>query len=92
MWIDVGKLIREHVPDKNGTVLPANLASGSYEFRDLTNKGIGQLFEGKVVYDKTYGHVTYGCAGCCGYVNAEDLVDPLGMLLDSNSTNGVGGL
>ena len=25
MWIDVGKLIREHVPDKNGKTLPADL-------------------------------------------------------------------
>ena len=92
MWIDVGKLIREHVPDKNGTVLPANLASGSYEIRDLTNKGIGNLFEGKVVYDKTYGHVTYGCGTCCGYTAAEVLLDPLGMLMDYTAPNGTGGL
>jgi hypothetical protein len=49
MWIDVGKLIREHVPDKNGNVLLPELTSGTYEFRDLTNKGVGALFEGKVV-------------------------------------------
>jgi len=29
MWIDVGKLIREHAPDKNGKTLPADLTSGS---------------------------------------------------------------
>jgi hypothetical protein len=57
MWIDLGKLIREHVPDKNGKPLPPDLSSGSYEFRDLTNTGAGTLFEGKVIYDKTYGHV-----------------------------------
>ena len=61
MWIDVGKLIREHLPDKNGKTLPADLTSGSYEFRDLTDIAIGSLFEGKLIYDKTYGHVTYGC-------------------------------
>ncbi len=66
MWIDVGKLIREQVPDKNGKALPQDLTSGSYEFRDLTNTGVGTLFEGKVIYDKTYGHVAYGCAACCG--------------------------
>jgi hypothetical protein len=70
MWIDIGKLIREHVPDKSGKILPENLTSGSYQFRDLTNKGVGALFEGKVIYDKTYGHVTYGCATCCGYSDA----------------------
>jgi hypothetical protein len=35
MWIDVGKLIREQVRDRNGHVLPPNLTSGSYELRDL---------------------------------------------------------
>jgi hypothetical protein len=39
MWIDVGKLIREHVADKNGKTLPPDLTMGSYEFRDLVNKG-----------------------------------------------------
>ena len=81
MWIDVGKLIGEQVPDKNGKVLPADLASGSYELRDLTNTGVGNLFEGKVTYDKTYGHVTYGCGMCCGYSNA---------LLDLNPLAGCG--
>jgi hypothetical protein len=71
MWIDMGKLIREHVLDKNGNALPADLTSGSYEFRDLTNKSIGNLFEGMVIFDKTYGHVTYGCAGCCGYNSSQ---------------------
>jgi len=81
MWIDVGKLIREHVPDKNGMALPPALTSGSYEFRDLTNRGVGTLFEGKVIYDKTYGHVAYGCAACCGYavISAALAYDPLGV-------------
>ncbi|HYL82814.1 MAG TPA: hypothetical protein VE263_01160 [Candidatus Angelobacter sp.] len=81
MWIDVGKLIRQSVPDKNGKTLPRNLTSGSYEFRDLTNKGIGTLFEGKIIYDKTYGHVTYGCATCCGYNAAELWYDPINVFL-----------
>jgi hypothetical protein len=79
MWIDIGKLIQLGVPDKNGKTLPRNLASGSYEFRDLTHKGAGRLFEGKVIYDKTYGHVAYGCAACCGYDTLSTAVayDPL---------------
>jgi hypothetical protein len=91
MWIDVGKLIREHVPDKNGNVLPAGLTSGSYEIRDLTDKFIGNLFEGKIVYDKTYGHVTYGCGGCCGYTQAALWYDPLGVPLSASSGSGVFG-
>jgi hypothetical protein len=66
MWVDVGQLISQHVPDKNGNVLPAGLSSGTYEIWDLANRARGALFEGKVVYDKTYGHATYGCMGCCG--------------------------
>jgi len=89
MWIDVGKLIREHVPDKNGKTLPSTLTMGSYEFRDLTNKGVGQLFEGKIIYDKTYGHVTYGCNGCCGYHPPYPWYDPLGIPLNLATGQGV---
>jgi hypothetical protein len=89
MWIDVGKLIREHLPDKNGKTLPADLTSGSYEFRDLTDIAIGSLFEGKVIYDKTYGHVTYGCGFCCPYQAPFLAYDPLGIALAGDSQNGV---
>jgi hypothetical protein len=89
MWIDVGKLIREHMPDKNGKTLPPDLTSGSYEIRDLTNKGIGALFEGKVVYDKTYGHVTYGCVRCCGYTALNLDYSPLFLPVGSGAPNGV---
>jgi hypothetical protein len=91
MWMDIGKLIRESVPDRNGKTLPANLTSGSYEIRDLTNKGVGTLFEGKVIYDKTYGHVTYGCGSCCGYTGTKLWYDPLGVPLDFYSFQGVYG-
>jgi len=89
MWVDIGKLIREHVPDKNGKTLPEDLTSGSYEFRDLTDIGVGSLFEGKVIYDKTYGHVAYGCAQCCGFVNPFLLYDPLTIPFLGGAGNGV---
>ena len=89
MWIDVGKLIQEHVPDENGNTLPAELTSGSYEFRDLSNKGIGTLFESKIIYDKTYGHVAYGCAWCCGFTRAFFWFNPLAVPLSFTSDNGV---
>jgi hypothetical protein len=79
MWMDVGQLIREHVPDKNGNTLPDSLTSGSYEVRDLTRPYIGSLFEGKVAYDKTYGHVTYGCSTCCAYATPYFAFNPLGI-------------
>jgi hypothetical protein len=89
IWIDVGKLIREHVPDKNGKMLPADLSMGTYEFRDLTNRGVGTLFEGKVIYDKTYGHVAYGCYTCCGYSNVSTIYNPLGIFFQSTTDNSV---
>jgi len=89
MWIDVGKLIGEHVPDRNGKTLPADLTSGSYEFRDLTNIGVGTLFEGKIIYDKTYGHVAYGCGTCCGYYYPKLFFNPLLVLAGSTAPDGV---
>jgi hypothetical protein len=66
MWIDIGEMIQRQIPDKSGNVLPLDLTSGSYQFNDLTDHAIGSLFEGKVMYDKTFGHVSYGCASCRG--------------------------
>jgi|GEM_PF-5786571 len=94
MWIDVGQLIRDQVPDKNGTVLPASLTMGSYEIQQVGHHGPGTLFEGKVVYDKKYGSVTYGCAACCGYrqYDFELFIDPLDLPLYSwNFNQGVQG-
>ncbi len=89
MWMDIGKLIRQNVPDKNGKPLPADLTTGSYEIRDLTNKGIGTLFEGKVIYDKTHGHVVYGCAACCGWSNPALWYDPISVIITSFQDDGV---
>jgi hypothetical protein len=89
MWIDVGKLIREHVADKNGKTLPQDLTFGSYDIRDLGNNGIGALFEGKIMYDTTYGHVTYGCGICCAYKPPVLLWNPLGIPFQGTSANGV---
>jgi hypothetical protein len=89
MWVDVGKLIREHTPDKNGKVLPLDLSSGSYEFRDLNDNPSGSLFEGKLIYEKTYGHVVYGCMICCGYSTPSLLYSPFPISLYIGDTNGV---
>ena len=89
MWIDVGKLIRERVPDKNRKVLPDDLSSGSYEFRDLNDHLVGSLFEGKLIYEKTYGHVVYGCMECCPYLAPAVDADPLGIPLLGTAPNGV---
>ena len=48
-------------------MLPPDMMNGSYELRDLDHATVGQLYEGKLVIDKTYGHAAYGCGSCCGY-------------------------
>jgi hypothetical protein len=79
MWVDVGKLIHEQVPDRNGLLLPSDLMMGSYALQDLTDRGVGNLFEGKVILDKTFGHVSYGCSTCCGYLSPWMYWDPIGV-------------
>jgi hypothetical protein len=66
MWLDFGKLIRERVADKDGRTLPPDISSGTYSVRELTDTYGGNLYEGKVILDKTNGHAAYGCAFCCG--------------------------
>jgi hypothetical protein len=89
MWIDVGKLIRDQTPDMNGKILPADLTTGSYRIRDLEHRGIGTLSEGKLIYDKSFGHVAYGCGSCCGATSVYVSYDPFYTLLGPGSTNGV---
>ena len=66
LWIDLGHLIRDQVPDSDGHTMPPDTMTGSYELRDLDHANVGQLYEGKLVVDKTYGHAAYGCGDCCG--------------------------
>lgn len=67
MWVDMGELIRDGVPDVHGNVLPRDLTTGAYQLLNLEAAPAPVLYEGKVVTDKTYGHATYGCMICCGY-------------------------
>lgn len=90
MWVDVGQLIRMQTPDENGNTLPSTLTTGSYEITDLSHHGAGTLFEGKVIYDKMYGHAAYGCALCCGYAtDARFWYDPLGIPDSGTADQGV---
>jgi hypothetical protein len=67
LWLDLGQLVHEQVPDSDGRTLPPETMTGSYELRDLDHATVGQLYEGKLIIDKTYGHAAYGCGSCCGY-------------------------
>jgi len=78
IWANLGNIIRGQIPDKNGKTIPADVTMGSYELRDLDHIGVGYLYEGKLVIDKTWGHGYYGCAGCCGYETAQLTPNPMG--------------
>jgi len=82
MALDFGKLIHDRVPDKNGQFLPPDLASGAYRILDLTDHAAGNLYEGKVIVDKTYGHAAYGCMICCGPKYALMAYNPLAVLVN----------
>ncbi len=89
MWINIGQLVQNRVPDRNGVILPGDLKRGSYEFRDETHPGNGRLFEGKVIYDTSYGHVSYGCAACCGTSQARVTFNPFGIPVTTQAQNQV---
>ena len=90
MWVDIGKLIRQTIPDKNGKTLPWNVTSGSYSICDISGNRTPTLFEGKVIYDKTYGHVAYGCAACCGWTQPVTLwYDPIILTFTDSADDGV---
>jgi hypothetical protein len=76
---------------KTRQVTPSRILEGhrNAAFRDLSDPVIGSLFEGKVIYDKTYGHVAYGCAICCGYTGQVLTFNPLGIPFGDGSQNGV---
>ena len=82
LWLDVGQLVRDQVADSDGRTIPPGIMTGSYELRDLDHPLVGMLYEGKLVIDKTYGHASYGCAGCCGWLEPAFDPDSVGLPSD----------
>ena len=62
---------------------------GTYRVRDLTDIGRGNLYEGKVIVEKNYGHAAYGCAECCGYNQPFMEFNPLGVPVAAFSNQNV---
>jgi len=87
IWADVGEIIRNQIPDKDGKTIPPDTMMGSYELRDLDHPGVGHLYEGKLVIDKTWGHGYYGCATCCGTEETAMNPDPLGGPITTGAWN-----
>jgi hypothetical protein len=65
LWLNFADLIRNRVPDRKGRVLPADLASGTYEVRDLT-AGWGGLAENSLPISATARHRRGPSGNCCG--------------------------
>ncbi len=76
IWADVGRIIREQIPDRDGHTIPPTVTSGSSELWDLDHPGLGHVFEGKLLLDKTYGRAFYGCNICCRQYGAALHVTP----------------
>lgn len=87
LWLDVGHLVHDQVPDSDGRTLPPDTMTGSYELRDLDHATVGQLYEGKLIIDKTYGHASYGCGTCCGDGVPTLLPNPFGGPPGINNTD-----
>ncbi len=87
IWADVGEIIRAQIPDKEGKTIPPDVMMGSYELRDLDHRGIGYLYEGKLIIDKTWGHGYYGCAGCCGFYASRMDPNPMGGAMTTGAYN-----
>ena len=80
LWLDMGNIISNQLPDKNGKTIPSSVTSGTYRLDSLTGKPTEGLFEGKLVVDKTYGYAAHGCMVCCGYWGSAYIVDnPLNL-------------
>ncbi|HEX8814185.1 MAG TPA: D-Ala-D-Ala carboxypeptidase family metallohydrolase [Terriglobales bacterium] len=81
MWVNFGDLIHNRIPDRNGRMLPADLASGAYELRDLNPGSGSQLIGGALALDLSVGrHAQPFILRCCGYgdpdVNPYEVVAP----------------
>jgi hypothetical protein len=67
LWINLGDRIRTQIPDATGGKFPTELTTGTYDILQIKGVGNPSLFEGKIITDKTNGHLAYGCVSCCGY-------------------------
>jgi hypothetical protein len=80
MLVNVASLIRNRLPDRKGNVLPADLAFGTYDVKDLASGG-GSLSIGALTLDKTFGfHASPPSPDCCA--NYGDYLHPGSIWVD----------
>jgi hypothetical protein len=88
-WTDLGKLIRDQVPGKDGKTIPPSVTSGVYQIEDLDDALIGPLYEAKLIVDRTNGYAAYGCYECCGADSLEMLTNPMGLQVKGSQNQSV---
>ncbi|HET7890439.1 MAG TPA: hypothetical protein VFL34_02900 [Candidatus Sulfotelmatobacter sp.] len=65
MWVNLAQLIRQRIPDRNGSTLPVDVSAVTYDLRDLTQGGHG-LIASALVVNSTYGFLASPeIAKCC---------------------------
>ncbi len=89
LWLNLGDIIRNRVPDSKGRIFPPDLTWGTYDIREPNRNNDPSLFEGKIIVDKTYGHLAYGCTTCCGDGYPGIQADPETLAVLAQDTLGV---
>jgi hypothetical protein len=86
--VNFADLIHNRVSDRKGNVLPADLAYGTYDVKDLSS-GHGSLSVGALVLDKTWGYrAAVPSPDCCGF--GSPLIDPSAVDLSVGGFETVG--
>ncbi len=82
MWANLADLARLRIPDRDGSVLPATAAAGTYEIQDISDAN-GELVPGALALDTTFGFhtrpATQKCCGDTGVVWSPDVFDFSGL-------------
>ena len=88
MWVNVAELIQKRTADRKGNALPADLAFGTYDVKDL-GSGPGGLTVGSLALDKTFGyHAAVASPDCCGFYG--DSLNPDTIEVDISGFQNVG--
>lgn len=89
LWLNLGDIIHGRIPDSKGKMFPSDLNWGTYDLREPGHAGDPSLFEGKIIVDKTYGHLAYSCTACCGLSIPGIQADPENLPVQAQDTLGV---
>jgi hypothetical protein len=88
MWVNVAELIQKRTADRKGNALPADLAFGTYEVKDMGSDP-GGITVGSLALDKTFGyHSAVASPDCCGVYG--DSLNPDSLWVDVSGFQSIG--